>query len=57
MAPVGSLIGKIGPNGVPFPIGAGTNDIDIPANGRLYLGVNDDGLNDNSGSFDVVIYR
>ena len=56
-APVGSLMGRIGQNGAPFAIGAGTNDIEIPANGRLFLGVNDDGLHDNSGAFEVVIYR
>jgi hypothetical protein len=55
--PVGSLIGRVGPSGAPFAIGAGTHDIEIPANGRLYLGVNDDGLHDNSGAFEVVIYR
>lgn len=54
---VGALIGKVGPRGRPFPIGAGEQDIEMPANGRLYLGVNDDGLDDNSGSFRVVIYR
>jgi hypothetical protein len=55
--PVGALIGRVGVNGRMFVIGAGTEDIEIPANGRLFLGVNDDGLNDNSGSFEVVIYR
>jgi len=55
--PVGALIGRVGTNGQPFFIGAGTNDIEIPASGRLFLGVNDDGLDDNSGSFQVVIYR
>ncbi len=56
-APVGALIGKVGPRGRPFLIGAGGHDTAIPASGRLYLGVNDDGLDDNSGAFRVVVYR
>lgn len=56
-AMVGALIGKVGVNGRPFLIGAGTEDIRIPTSGRLFLGINDDGLNDNSGAYEVVIYR
>jgi len=56
-AMVGALIGKVGVNGRPFLIGAGTDDIRVPASGRLFLGVNDDGLDDNSGVYEVVIYR
>ena len=29
----------------------------MPADGRLYLGVNDDDYRDNTGTFDVQIYR
>ena len=54
--PVGGLIGKVG-NSRAFPIGGNTNEIRMPANGRLLLGVNDDQRNDNSGAFNVVIRR
>ena len=49
----GALIGKIGPNGAPFPVGQQT--LTMPASGVLYLGVNDDGFGDNQGTFQVVI--
>lgn len=54
---VGALIGKVGTNGTPFAIGANNNAIAMPASGRLYLGVNDDNVSDNSGSFSVTIAR
>jgi hypothetical protein len=50
----GALIGRIG-NGRPFGIGAGPSNISAPASGRLYLGINDDGMGDNSGQFEVRI--
>jgi len=49
----GLLIGRVG-NSRPFAIGA-ESDITMPANGRLYLGVNDDDVGDNSGNFVVEI--
>ena len=52
--PAGALIGKIG-DGAPFFIGDGTNINRTQGAGRLYLGVNDDHLPDNSGSFRVTI--
>lgn len=55
--PVGALIGKVGVNGTPFAIGNTTNGIAMPATGRLFLGVNDDQFDDNSGSFRVVVAR
>jgi PA-IL-like protein len=54
--PVGGLIGRVG-NSAPFPIGSSTSPIAMPTGGRLFLGVNDDGYSDNSGGFDVNIYR
>jgi PA-IL-like protein len=54
--PVGGLIARIG-NGRPFPIGSSRQAIAIPANGRLFLGVNDTFHDDNTGGFDVEIYR
>jgi hypothetical protein len=50
----GALIGRIG-NGRPFGIGAGPANINAPDSGRLYLGVNDDGMGDNTGQFQVSI--
>jgi hypothetical protein len=53
---VGGLIGRVG-NSAPFPIGSNRQPIEMPANGTLMLGVNDDVHNDNSGFFSVVIDR
>lgn len=53
---VGGLIARVD-NGAPFPIGSNSQPIAMPANGRLYLGVNDTIVNDNSGAFIVSIRR
>jgi len=53
---VGGLIGRVG-TGRPFAIGSNSQPITMPANGRLYLGVNDAGTSDNSGAFVVTIVR
>jgi hypothetical protein len=50
-----ALIGKIGPNGDPFFIGGDTQPIRIRGSGRLFLGINDDYLEDNSGSLRVTV--
>lgn len=50
----GSVIGRVGNSG-PFYVGWNPNPITMPASGRLYLGVNDDNVNDNEGFFTVVI--
>jgi hypothetical protein len=47
----GMLIGRVG-NSQPFVIGAEA-DVTMPANGRLFLGVNDDDVRDKTGSFVV----
>jgi hypothetical protein len=55
--PAAALIGRIG--NVPsdsFFIGDDAGPIRMRANGRLYLGINDDFLADNTGSFRVVVY-
>ena len=53
--PAGALIARIG--GV-APIFVGNRaEMTAPATGRLYLGVNDDFLADNSGQFTVIIGR
>ena len=54
--PAGALIGRVG-NGAPFPIGRNTQPITMPANGPLMLGINDDILTDNSGSYSVSLSR
>ncbi len=57
-AGVGALIGYVrtnnGQNAQAFFIGS-QQTYSVPADGRLYLGINDDNFNDNSGSFSVKI--
>jgi hypothetical protein len=50
----GALIGRIG-KGLPFGIGNQTAPIGMPASGRLFLGINDSNVRDNSGQFDVTL--
>jgi len=52
----GALIGRVGTNGQPFPIGTGV-PVTMPAAGQLFLGVNDDGFDDNVGEFRVDVTR
>ena len=54
--PVGGLIGKVG-NGRAFSIGSAPQEVRMPANGQLFLGINDLTFNDNSGWFRVVVQR
>jgi hypothetical protein len=54
--PVGALIGRVG-NGQPFSIGDTTNAFDMPDSGRLFLGVNDDHVADNSGNYVVRVWE
>ncbi len=49
-----ALIGRIGND--MFFIGDETGPVRMRAAGRLFLGVNDDVLTDNSGNFRVVVY-
>lgn len=51
----GSLIARIGENGAPFYVGTSTGPIRIRDSGQLYLGINDDYLQDNSGWFRVQV--
>ena len=53
-APAGALIGRIG-NGTPFLIGGNNQPMPLRGTGRLMLGVNDDQVADNSGSFHVSV--
>lgn len=48
----GALIAKVG-NSAPFAIGDQTGPLRMPATGQLFLGVNDDHVNDNRGEFVV----
>ncbi len=55
--PAAALIGKVGNDSTDyFFIGDETGPIRVPARGRLFLGVNDDFLVDNSGRFRVTVY-
>jgi hypothetical protein len=51
----GALIARVG-NGSPFPIGA-QQTVTMPANGQLFLGINDDHTSDNQGGFRVNVQR
>lgn len=50
------LGGRIG-SGALFPIGGNAQPIAMPANGRLFLGINDDNFADNDGLFAITIER
>jgi hypothetical protein len=52
-----ALIGKVGNSSNDFFfIGDETGPVRMRSGGRLYLGINDDVLTDNSGNFRVVVY-
>lgn len=53
--PAAALIGKIGENGDPFFIGGSAQPIRVRGSGRLFLGLNDDYLLDNSGFLRVTV--
>jgi hypothetical protein len=55
--PAAALIGRVGANSQDyFFIGANNGPIQMRSSGRLFLTVNDDFLQDNSGAFRVVVY-
>lgn len=55
--PAAALIGKIGADSNDyFFIGGDEGPIRMPARDRLFLGINDDYLIDNSGAFRVTVY-
>lgn len=54
--PGAALIGKVGGSGDPFYVGDDQGAIRVRSSGRLYLGINDDFLADNSGAFHVLVY-
>ncbi len=49
-----ALIGKIGPDGRPFQVASRTT-LEVEGPGELFLGVNDEWFDYNSGSFEVLI--
>lgn len=53
--PAAALIGKLGDQD-PFFIGDEQGPIRMRESGRLYLGINDDYLQDNSSNFRVTVY-
>ena len=53
----GGLIGRVGYNGKPFPIGSANMPILMPKSGELFLGINDFIFGDNAGAFTVTILR
>ena len=53
--PAAALIGRVGETNDYFFIGESGEGIRVRASGRLYLGINDDYLNDNSGAFSVTV--
>ena len=54
--PLGALIGRVN-SGKPFFIGNTTQPLQVPADGTLFLGVNDDHVPDNSGNFVVKVWE
>jgi hypothetical protein len=51
-----ALIGRVGDSKDYFLIGDDKGPIRMPSSGRVYLGVNDDSLQDNAGSFRVTVF-
>ena len=50
----GALIGKVGADGAPFVVGR-SESVAAPVDGRLYLGVNDTTIDNNSGAFAAAV--
>jgi len=48
------LIGRVGENGTAFAVGSDLSSTNLPA-GRLFLGVNDEGVDNNGGAFTAVV--
>jgi len=55
--PAAAMIGRVGSNSSDyFFIGDDRGPIRMRNSGRLFLGINDDNLQDNSGTFRVIVY-
>ena len=53
--PAAALIGRVGDD-APFFIGNDAEGVRVRGSGTLFLGINDETLDDNSGSFRVTVY-
>lgn len=53
--PAAGLIGRVGDES-PFFIGSDAEGIRVRGSGTLFLGINDDSFEDNSGEFRVTVY-
>jgi hypothetical protein len=56
-ARVCSLIGKISENGKAFPIGLSEDPVSADGNGKLFLGINTDQLDGNTGNWSVFVNK
>jgi hypothetical protein len=54
--PAAALIGRVGSSDDYFFIGDETGGVRMRSSGRLFLGINDDILGDNTGAFRVTVY-
>jgi hypothetical protein len=54
--PAASLLGRVGDREEIFFIGGESGPFRLRGSGRLYLGINDDVLTDNSGILRVIVY-
>ena len=54
-AAAGALVARVG-NSAAFPIGE-SGTVAMPANGQLFLGINDDHVGDNQGGYRVTVQR
>jgi hypothetical protein len=54
-AAAGALVARVG-NSAAFPIGE-NQTVAMPANGQLFLGINDDHVGDNGGGYRVTVQR
>ena len=50
-----TVLNRVG-NSAPFPIGE-NQTVTMPANGQLFLGINDDFVGDNQGGYRVNVQR
>lgn len=53
---IGALIGRVGNSSDYFFIGDDDGPVRVRGNGRLFLGINDDNVTDNSGAFRVTVF-
>ena len=53
--PAAALIGRVGDD-APFFIGSDAEGVRVRGSGNLFLGINDETLDDNSGFFRVTVY-